>query len=215
MTITDRRRALMGAQKSGGLPSEYQQVEYLQNTDSTVSGAINYFDSGEQATYQTELYIEVAWLSGARNIISCSPNSSGNVDTMGIIYFTSTPTIGMAWFGQWVNGITRDTNFHNYLLSNEKIQIDGVDKLFTPVSSGNTGNRTIRLFGEARATSPGWNACKQRIRYARIKQNGVLTSELYPCYHKTTQVIGFYDTVKRAFVTKTGNGTVTKGPDVT
>ena len=208
----------MGAQKSGGLPSEYQQVEYLENTAATGgSGASsqNYFDSGERATYQTELYMEVAWLEGSRNIISCSPNNTGNVDTLGIIYFTSTQTIGMAWFGQWVNGITRDTNFHTYLLSNERMQIDDVDKQFTPVSSGDTGKRTIRLFGEARGANPGWNACKQRIRYARIKQNGVLTSELIPCYHKATQVIGFYDTVKRAFVTKTGNGTVTKGPDVT
>lgn len=210
-----RRRALIGAQKSGGLPSEYQQVEYLQNTAVTTGGVHNYFDSGERATYQTELLMVVAWQEGTRNIIVCSPNNSGNVDTFGIINFSSTQTLGMAWFGQWVNGIASDTNFHTYLLSNEKMQIDGVDKQFTPVSSGDTGNRTIRLFAEARGSNASWNACKQKIKYVRIKQNGVLKSELIPCYHKTTQEIGFYDTVKKLFVTKTGTGSVTKGPDVT
>ncbi len=140
MSLMDRRRALMGAQKSGGLPSEYQQVEYLQNTAVTTGGVYNYFDSGERATYQTELLMDVAWQEGMHNIIACSPDRSGNVDTFGIIIFASTQTLGMAWFGQWVNGIAMDTNFHTYLLSNEKMQIDGVDKQFTPVSSGDTGD---------------------------------------------------------------------------
>ena len=47
-----------------------------------------------------------------------------------------------------------------------------------------------------------------------FKENGVLAANFVPCYRKSDNEIGFYDTVARAFYGNSGTGTLLKGADV-
>ena len=210
--MMDRRRALMAAQEPNTpiLPGEYQQVEWLENTSTITSGVYNSFNTKISATYDTELGIDVQYIDGGRNILTCSPTSSGNTSMFGLMVFSG-GTLGFGFFGNWIYGIEKDNNFHRYLLANGVATIDGTDVGGVSVQSGAT-SKYIKFFSENRSTE--FNACHQRIKFAYIKQAGVLVGEYYPCYRIADGVLGFYNTIDNSFITKTGTGTITKGADV-
>lgn len=88
------------------------------------------------------------------------------------------------------------------------------------------------LATHAQTTTDSWSADKHLILFRgyyyndwdvygcytlynfRVYENNVLTRNYIPCYRKSDNKIGLYDTVVGAFITSTGTGTLTKGNGV-
>lgn len=212
--MMNRRRALM-AGKKGRLPAEYQEIEWLESYQYTPISESYMINTNQRATYQTELQMIVAYVgdveTAGRNIITARPSDSGATNAMIIAAFSASKIFGFGFFGTWYPGITRDNNFHEYIVSNARLTIDGTLYGTPNVSSGDTG-RTLWIFGENAASR--YSAHAQRLKQISIKQNGVLAFDAFPCYRKSDGKNGFYDLVSNSFFTCTGENLFTKGPNV-
>jgi len=69
------------------------------------------------------------------------------------------------------------------------------------------------LFGGNNGGSKGWRCGKCKIKDFIITESGAEKRHFYPCYRKSDNVIGMYDTVTKAFFVNSGSGTFTKGPN--
>lgn len=103
-----------------------------------------------------------------------------------------------------------DNDFHTWTYENGVFEI--VDKSDIIDVSGRTygddNRRKIQIFkGYARVLSG-------KIKYFIQKRNGEEIVNLIPCYRKSDNEIGMYDTVTQTFYTNAGSGTFTKGQDV-
>ena len=53
-----------------------------------------------------------------------------------------------------------------------------------------------------------------RIKHAKIKVGDTVVRDMYACYRKVDNVIGFYDEINEVFYTNAGTGNFTKGGDI-
>lgn len=210
-----RRRTLMAAKRSL-LPPEYQLLEWLQSYYIASGGGDPYtINTTQQATYQTELRMVVAAVgdltAAGRSFIAARPADTGNTNALMITSFSSEPKFGFGFFGAWYQAITRDTNFHEYVVSNTNLSVDGVSYGTPLVSSGNSG-KTLRIFGENGQSR--LVAREQKLKHIAIKQNGVLAFDAYPCYRKSDDKNGFYDLVSNSFFTCSNANLFTRGAEI-
>lgn len=220
MNLLARRRSLMAASgDEGGLPSEYQQVEWISNEYFMHAGS-EYIAllTGQNATYQTELGARIMALAQTgslanKGMVASRPASTGNVNAFMITPFSSTGKYGFGFFGQWYQCINPDNDWHDYVIANDGLKIDGIVYATPNVSSGDT-TKTIVFFAENSGTSMS-TARGQKLAYAYIKQNGVLVGQYYPCYRKSDNAIGLFNTVDKTFLSVMGDRSkLTKGSDV-
>lgn len=204
----------------GGLPAEYQEVEYIESTGT------QYIDTGyiPNSTDTVEIVADV------------SSANTGNVCPFGC----------RGAYQNWVyqNSLTvqfnidSNTRFHNYRYSEENyISYSGLfDKKAEIISSSHnflwfalagtggartyTGstprqpNKNLYLFGANNANGAG-SFIKMKLYVSNIMtENGETTRRFIPCYRISDSVIGMYDLVNRVFYTNAGTGTFTKGADV-
>lgn len=80
-------------------------------------------------------------------------------------------------------------------------------------SRSNAYNTSTILIGTQSAT--GNYFAKQKLYTYKIYEDSVLVRNFIPCYRKSDNVIGLYDTVEKQFYTNAGTGTFTKGPNKT
>ena len=201
------------------LPAEYQQVEWISNEHFMHAGSAYIALLTEQkATYQTELGVRIMALAQTgslanRGMIASRPASTGNTNAFMITPFSSTGKYGFGFFGQWYQCIDSDNDWHDYVIANDGLKIDGTIYATPNVSSGDT-TKTIVFFAENSGSSMT-TARGQKLAYAYIKQNGVLVGQYYPCYRKSDNEIGLYNTVDNTFLSVIGDRSkLTKGPDV-
>ncbi len=217
MTLMERRRALMGAQGSNTpiLPPEYQQLEWLQSYyyETAVDNYI--INTNQRATYQTELEMVVAAVGDTaatgRSFISARPSNTGATNAFLILPFSSSPTFGFGFFGGWYPAIARDNDFHEYIVSNANLSVDGVSYGTPSVASGDT-TKTLWIFGEN--GSSRFAGRLQKMKYITIKQNGVLAFHGIPCYRKSDGKNGFYDLVSNSLFSCSGANQFTRGPEL-
>lgn len=213
MTLMQRRKALMAAKKSI-LPPEYQQLEWLESSveiPATASGAPDYvIGTGITPDFHTELTIVVATITAdvGRNIIM-SRNKIGEAnDAFGIATFSSSTTYGFGFFGTWYSGIQRDTEFHEYVVSNAALTIDGITYGTPNKTSGATAIE-LCIFGDYL----GNTARAQRVKFIEIAESGVTRRKMYPCYRRSDGQNGYFDIVDNAFHTCPNANLFTRGPE--
>lgn len=198
------------------LPSEYQEVEYIESTGT------QYIDTGylpnANTIWKLKCYIYKGvefdearcgrW--GANNdrfSIYVSPNSSGRVEVaIGNYYqetytYTSSQILNFTVDATTLTGACPEANYsHTYTTQ-------------PPFTSQNT----LYLFGRNATgsgnTSPD-GTYPMRIYSHRIWENGTLVQNFVPCYRKSDNVIGMYDIVSNTFFTNAGSGTFLKGNNV-
>lgn len=187
--ILQRRRALMGTQKSGPrLPAEYQEVEYLTSADNTA----NRYVSTQIATNDVaSVKLAFAKESGRPTIIVCNYDGSG----------LNTP------FGSLEN-----TAGYGFSCSPRVDRYSLCDKTDFTFSKTNTASVTGSL------CLMGWklgsNVAKGKLYSVSLfDADNVKLGDFVPCYRKADTAIGLYDIVKNRFCQQTGG--IGKGPDVT
>lgn len=195
------------------LPSEYQQVEWVQLNAGYAQSAFILDD-------ESEIRIEFAGVGTQQQNNFCGANatgaSSGAANVIGIISYTSAAKIGAFFMGQSVQAISYDTNFHTYVLNKDGLNVDGTDYAFSDTPSAGTISNNPFLLGKITRDNKtaSSNSCI-KIKNVSVKSSSG-NGKLIPCYRKSDGVIGFYDTLSEVLRTDAGSATsrFTKGSDV-
>lgn len=194
-----------GNSKQQLLPDEYQPVEYIQSSG-TQYLEIDYYatqDTDSRAKYQLTTKEEATMLFGSRK--------TGSVDFYGFNWGGVQPRkYYNSYYGATLTSIEIDTGVHTMYkdggtlyIDNTKINTRGEGTSFTTpqkmIVFGCNTNGTIGLFSSAKLYS------------LQFYDNDVLSVNLVPCYRKSDNVVGMYDTVNNKFYTNKGTGDFDKG----
>ena len=219
--IVDSLGAILWELKTSRIPSEYQEVEWIQG-DSQVAA---YLDLG--FAFDTKCYIELGYYPSSQ-YQSISTYLFGTAENSGTKRcMISTPySGGISWYGtgtsNYVSGtstcIFDEVNHLTFLLEKGKFHFknltsDSGKQLTSQIECSLESN--LYLLGQ---NYNGTRRCGglRRVYYFRYyDKNDELICDLVPCYRKSDGVIGMYDVVRKIFLTNASNtGAFKKGADV-
>lgn len=203
--------------KETGLPSSYQEVEWIQAAANV--GA--YIDLG--FSYDTGATIHLGqWIMNNNTAYPFgAAENSGNLRCMFSIPYDSNAYgyCSNATTFQAVSVIYR-LNVLNSLAATYK----GGSFLFGNMTTGKQGrydemasftmSNSLYLFAQNYNGSPRFGDIRQISYFRYYDKTNTLICDLVPCYRKADGVIGMYDVVRRKFLTNVGSGSFTKGADV-
>ena len=190
------------------VPNAYQEVEYIE------SDGNQRIDTGliPSASQHYEFELQLLDLTASRYILG---QYSASVQYY--LYISSGSKLQVGWSFNYLDTITLDTNKHKYDIysdnSNVYVKQDGAS-VTTQTKISMTASRDLTLFkGVSSGSYTSWNA-PQRLFSFKVSENNTLIRNFIPCYRKSDQVIGLYDTVSGQFFTNQGTGTFLKGGNV-
>lgn len=200
---------------TGGLPSEYEAVDYIESTGT------QYIDTeivptDDVAISITALQTEVG--AGQNQFRGPSVYQSGQR-----CYIPSfwTPNSYDTKWGLCYGGIDSNINFGKtmpvnnvynayarYTTSYQTVTVNGASTSLQSVSTSISITNTMYLFAN-NGTNGAETFLKQRLFSLKVWLNGTLTADFVPCYRKSDNVIGLYDTARSKFYTNAGTGSFT------
>ena len=193
----------------GGLPAEYQQVEYLQSTGS------QWIDTGINNTTPIEYYVKVK-RDGGNMAVFGTWNNNGRlflafdgVGNLQIGYSTSYYTGGYV-------GSAAEHEISGVLQSGAQTgYIDGTLSVNQSNTSAITPAATIPLFALRNTQNNTiYQYLTGRIYAFTLSSAGTKILDFVPCYRKSDSKPGMYDLVTNTFFTNAGSGEFTVGADV-
>jgi hypothetical protein len=196
----------MYKKKDEGLPSKYQQVEYIQSTGT------QYINTEVYGTEHTDFDLEFQFTSvnkAWQQLFAGDLNSGYSPK----LYTQNTYLSQLAIYSGVNNYIIYniDTSIKHILeVSGQSIYLDGVKKLTVARKTG-TSELPYWIFNSA--SEPTLYA-NMRLYKLTMYENNVKIREFIPCYRKSDTEIGLYDLVEKIFYTNDGSGTFVKGADV-
>lgn len=192
------------------LPTEYQEVEYIQ------SSGTQYIDTGVVATSGFAIDIKInidtvtdSWapilsaheLSAPykRNFIAYTSSKKMEIDAGDKITQTSVTLTG--------DDVIKASNVEN----NFYLNVNGTN--YTPTVTTAASNlaysgRTMHLL-HSNGYDFGYTSGK--VYYCKITVDGTLVRSFVPCYRKSDNIVGLYDLVNGVFYTNAGTGNFAKG----
>ena len=194
----------------GGLPSEYQEVEWIGN-----STGLPYINTGIIGKTGLKMTAKLLFTSvindccfvGSRSgnnriyLLHCYPSKF----CIGYGNFYSSSTIVQSNVIYDIE--TALYNGNQYMRVNDKT-ISNMT-LDTDVDT----NYPIYIFGMNNGGSIDYIG-RGRVYKLQLYDNDVLVRNFIPCYRKSDNEIGMYDTVSKQFFTNQGTGTFEKGNDI-
>lgn len=185
--LQKKKQALLNYVQSGGrLPSEYQEVDYLESEQS----GYQYFEIRNSATNGDKVYIKVQHLGGT--------NEGGffGINIFSELYFKNNQIL------HW-NEILLDNPPHTTVVGNDIVELQA------HYSSGTNSIERLFTYRTDRYKFYG------RIWYCRITDiNDTPIRDLVPCYRKSDNEVGMYDLISDTFFTNQGTGQFTYGSEV-
>ena len=195
--------------KSYNLPSEYQQVEYIENN------AENYFEIDFLPNQNTSSKgkFQITNTSLGRVLFGSRTSSSQNF--YGFNWGGGTP---YKYYNSYMSGLlvntpTIDDGIHTFEKRKRELYVD--DKLINTHTYTSNWQSNLKLIVFACNTNGAiglWAIA--RIFYLQIFDGDNLAIDLVPCYRKSDGEIGMYDLVNSVFYTNDGKGTFLKGNNV-
>ena len=192
------------------LPTEYQEVEYIQ------SSGTQYIDTGVVATsgFEIDIKINIDTVTGSwapilsahelsapykRNFIAYTSSKEMEIDAGDKITQTSVTLTG--------DDVIKASNVEN----NFYLNINGTN--YTPTVTTAASNlaysgRTMHLL-HSNGYDFGYTSGK--VYYCKITVDGTLVRSFVPCYRKSDNIVGLYDLVNGVFYTNAGTGNFAKG----
>ena len=208
MNLETKRNAIMNAIASGGLPSEYQQVDYIESHSQG-----EYIDSGYIPNENTELDIEfsTATSTSDSNLYGVDQTTRFNmfVNTSsgrGFAFHIPTKT-AYGYFvdtGWMVQNIQTNTFYSLQLSGLFKVFVN--DTQYQPLQL----TQSMYIFKSRGRTNVG----SFKIKKFDISEKGTLVRNFIPCYRIADNVVGMYDLVGQQFYTNQGGGAFTYGSEV-
>ena len=205
---------------TGRIPSEYQEVEWLQS--SGISGpwidlGFAFDTKGKTEMSQYMVNATAAYTFGATE-------NSGKVRYLLTSPYSTNSRI--CFYSSLSNAFVElalDMVVGEY---NEITMFSGGGIFYVENKANNGRNQhtcaektmtnNLYLFGQNYNGSVRTGSGTRRIKYFRYyDKNDELICDLVPCYRKSDGVMGMYDMARSIFLTKAGGGEWTKGADVT
>lgn len=203
---------------AGGLPSAYQEVEWVQ----AASGVGAYIDLGFSFDTAAIVHLNMYCFDTTPSYIFGAAESSGKYRCMisapyngakhaycygsdGSSYITITATLLSGW------------NELKYTLKKGLISVKNETNGSNTQNTNNvafTMSSNLYLFAQNYNGSMRHAANRRIASFQYYDKNDELICDLIPCYRKSDGVIGMYDKARRMFLTNVGTGTFTKGADV-
>ena len=201
-----RKRVLMGSKKKEKLPDEYQEVEYIESTGT------QYIDTGVIGKNGIRILAKMGWATLSNSLFGSRKNISNT--RFYVTYYASKIDFGYG------SDITSDI----YPQARQLYEIDfdtrnrtkrfGVDGVYKTTNSDMDTECNIFIFGANRPYTT--NQLSESIFKSMVitDANNEIIRNFIPCYRKSDDEIGMYDTVSKTFFTNAGTGTFLKGADV-
>ena len=194
----------------GLIPNDYQQVEWIEANVGPVIDTMRIIDD---LNYEIRTGMQcIGTPTGTKVMFGrTAPSVLANQDSGYVLanYAKRTSATGGT-------GSTLIDKIHDIVLNKNSIKIDNNYEYFiTGEDMEFTTDRHMLIFAwpEDDNNTP-YRQGHFRCSYFQIYHNGVLVNNLIPCYKKSNNVIGMYDTIQNAFRTNIGTGDFSKGSDV-
>lgn len=200
----------------GGLPSGYQQVEWISTSAALGNAFIN-------TAYTPHIGDEVYLKFSPASMNQCCPCSAGTgtyqfiAITQGngqtyIRAFSNSAaafTLGYRANSELELHSSKDGGTYKTLFKNIS---DGTQHTYTNTTIAELDGSAINLYLFRRRNNNSIYSGKIFAFWAK-DSGGNFIANYIPCYRKSDGVIGMYDTVSNAFFTSANSGTFTKGAD--
>lgn len=188
------------------LPSEYQEVEYIESTGT------QYIDTGIKLNQGMGVELKISDVVYGNTKIFGS-RSSATTNNFSILSTAS--SIVCDFYNYAVNRLSVSTpitepititmNPSRLVLNTSHQDISSYNSFTTP------GNAYI--FNGAGTFPTGYTNAKMRLYYCKIYSPSIVR-DFVPCYRKSDSVIGLYDLANDTFYTNAGTGNFIKGNDI-
>lgn len=189
-----------------GLPSGYQQVEYIQSTGN------QYIEVNYPTANITRVSCKAQVFSGSPYVI-IGTGVSSSISYSGIRCFSTNGSnlyCGLNT-GRSELSYTPASTPQTWIIDKTLLQIGSTEKTIS--YSGSSTATSFAIFKDKEANKDA-NSTKCSIYWFKVYENGVLKLNFIPCYKKSDNVIGMYETETGAFYTNSGSGTFVKGANV-
>ena len=207
-------------EKEPRLPSEYQEVEYIEGTGTQY--IVTDLKVYRTDSIETEFSMTDRDEKTDKYAISTQPwnNDGASRFAMGVHNYHYGDGCWTCGFGVYATDQTyltpvteSDTNFHTWEYHDADFKIVDLNVEWDHTNDTNIysvdsiiSNKVYLFYG--------YNGCtKSRIKYYRQYRSGECIANFIPCYRKSDDEIGMYDLVSNSFFTNAGTGTFSKGSD--
>lgn len=206
------------------IPSAYQAVTYVQTENTYINTGIK---ANSAYTYKFKVSRTSPYSS---NIWGVKLNSGYSADSCLILGWTNNHIAIYSHSGAGNNisepsVVAWGTDYHEieFNATSSTFIIDGENKWAEYTATGTTNltnaawsSNTYNLYlgGTNTAGTAVTGGAATWAKY-EVWNGDTLLQQLIPCYRKSDNAIGFYDTVADTFLTKSGSGTLTKGVNLT
>lgn len=194
------------------IPQEYQEVEYI-GTTGTQFADVNYTPVDGDEFSLDFAFTEFPSTANNFSCLVATKNEDpqfqmvfGPRSGFRTIYYKYFSTGEAAWRNL---DIEIGTIYHAQINASGVLNLAGQN--ISPANNSGYATGPLRLF----ARSTGGIYFKGRLLNFSVKNNGREKLNLVPCYRKSDNEPGIYDTVSETFITNAGTGDFVVGPDVT
>ena len=202
---------------AGRIPSEYQEVEWVQ-AGSSIGAYINLgFTFDTSATVKLGMYC----IDTTPSYIFGLAESSGKYRCMiSAPYGGGRTAYAYGFSGSSYTNITVELvdgyNDLEYTLKSGSMSLKNTTngKSYSATNTAFTTTSNLLLFAQNYNGSVRYGGYRKISYFQYYDKTNTLICDLVPCYRKSDGVIGMYDIVRKTFLTNVGSGTFTKGANV-
>lgn len=189
------------------LPSAYQEVEYLQ------SSGTQYINTQFIPKHSTRVLMRAVVTDLSTHNALFGARSTTGLDGLSFtLLVLSDNTVRSDYYGTEVNVTTASVLRELSIDKNKNVcTVNGATG--TNAASTSTSEYPLFLFAVNTAGTAMYPA-SAKISSCCIYDNGILVRDFVPCYRKSDNVAGLYDTAQGAFYTNSGTGTFAIGPEI-
>ena len=192
------------------LPTEYQEVEYIQ------SSGTQYIDTGVVATsgFEIDIKINIDTVTGSwapilsahelsapykRNFIAYTSSNKMEIDAGDKITQTSVTLAG----DDAIKASNVENNFY--------LNVNGTNYTPTVTTAASNLAYSGRSMHLLHSNGYDFGYTSGKVYYCKITVDGTLVRNFVPCYRKSDKIVGLYDLVNGVFYTNAGTGNFAKG----
>ncbi len=193
------------------IPGEYQEVEYIYIPDTA------YINTEWTPTEGTTFNIifkatKNTYAFGTGSLPRLAMYYSGTGSSQ--IYNTSNTADGIHRCSILANEIVDIETYSTYLSAESYVIVNGEKIINDAQQTVNFDTTLPMLLGAWQYNASTIRQGEIYLYYAKANVGGVDVFEMIPCYRKSDNAVGMYDTVSEKFFTNAGTGSFTKGADV-
>ena len=196
------------------LPSEYQEVEYIENTGTQYIITDLLFPKDLENPKIEWGFMQIAVPSGDNMVFGYWSNGSIYYE----VYNSTTlsyASIGKNHYDRISNSNLTKDMFIAGVMTKETMYLNEYSYATNAEDTIDQSVRPMAIFAWNSSSGRTYTNKGARIYYLRFFDGNTKMADYVPCYHKSDGEIGMYDTVTKTFYTNSGTDTFLKGADIT